>query len=177
MKGIAILGSTGTIGEATLDVAGRHPDRFSVVALAAHSNHEALFAQVERHRPAIAALADRTAAARLAQRVAAAGDHLPWLIQVEERGAHRVDEAVARRQDTVVDQEPAFGRLDGGRPGADLGGLPAPGFGRHDVAMPAPVGQVRAFRVEDVAERGVTIVTRSAEDFRRSEGERSPNCT
>ena len=34
MKGIAILGSTGTIGEATLDVAGRHPDRFRVVALA-----------------------------------------------------------------------------------------------------------------------------------------------
>ena len=53
MKGIAILGSTGTIGEATLDVAGRHPDRFRVVALAAHSNHEALYAQL---RPAHAAL-------------------------------------------------------------------------------------------------------------------------
>ncbi len=52
MKGLAVLGSTGTIGEATLDVAGRHPDRVRVVALAAHSNHEALFAQVERHRPA-----------------------------------------------------------------------------------------------------------------------------
>ncbi len=73
MKGLAVLGSTGTIGEATLDVAARHPDRIRVVALAAHSNHEALFAQVERHRPAVAALADRAAAARLAQRVAAAG--------------------------------------------------------------------------------------------------------
>jgi len=73
MKGIAILGSTGTIGEATLDVAGRHPDRFRIVALAAHSNHEALYAQLERYRPAFAALADRTAAARLAQRVASAG--------------------------------------------------------------------------------------------------------
>jgi len=73
VKGLAVLGSTGTIGEATLDVAGRHPDRVRVVALAAHSNHEALFAQVERHRPAVAALADRAAAARLAQRVAAAG--------------------------------------------------------------------------------------------------------
>jgi 1-deoxy-D-xylulose-5-phosphate reductoisomerase len=73
MKGIAILGSTGTIGEATLDVAGRHPDRFRVVALAAHSNHEALYSQLERYRPAYAALADRTAAARLAQRVASAG--------------------------------------------------------------------------------------------------------
>ena len=73
MKGLAVLGSTGTIGEATLDVAARHPDRLRVVALAAHSNHEALFAQVERHRPAVAALADRAAAARLAQRVAAVG--------------------------------------------------------------------------------------------------------
>jgi 1-deoxy-D-xylulose-5-phosphate reductoisomerase len=73
MKGIAILGSTGTIGEATLDVAGRHPDRFRVVALAAHSNHEALYAQIQRHRPAFAALAERVAAAKLAQRVASAG--------------------------------------------------------------------------------------------------------
>ena len=73
MKGVAILGSTGTIGEATLDVASRHPDRFRVVALAAHSNHEALYAQVARYQPAMAALADRAAAARLTQRVAATG--------------------------------------------------------------------------------------------------------
>ena len=73
MKGLAVLGSTGTIGEATLDVAARHPDRIRIVALAAHANHDALFDQVERHRPAVAALADRAAAARLAQRVAAAG--------------------------------------------------------------------------------------------------------
>jgi 1-deoxy-D-xylulose-5-phosphate reductoisomerase len=72
MNGIAVLGSTGTIGEATLDVAGRHPDVFNIVALAAHSNDESLFAQVERYRPACAALADRPAAARLAERVAAA---------------------------------------------------------------------------------------------------------
>lgn len=73
MKGLAVLGSTGTIGEATLDVAVRNPERLRIVALAAHSNHEALFAQVERHRPDVAALADRAAAARLAQRVASAG--------------------------------------------------------------------------------------------------------
>ncbi len=73
MKGLAVLGSTGTVGEATLDVATRHPDRFRIVALAAHSNHEALFAQVERHRPDYVALVDRPAAARLAHRVAEAG--------------------------------------------------------------------------------------------------------
>ena len=73
MKGLVILGSTGTVGEATLDVAARHPDRFRIVALAAHSSHEALFAQVEKHRPAFAALADRAAAAKLTHRVATAG--------------------------------------------------------------------------------------------------------
>jgi len=73
VKGLAVLGSTGTVGEATLDVAARHPDRFRIVALAANSNHDALFAQVERHRPAYAALVDREARARLTQRIAAAG--------------------------------------------------------------------------------------------------------
>ena len=73
MKGIVVLGSTGTIGEATLDVVSRHPERFRVVALAAHSNHEALFAQCERIRPDYAALLDRAAAAKLMQRIASAG--------------------------------------------------------------------------------------------------------
>jgi 1-deoxy-D-xylulose-5-phosphate reductoisomerase len=73
MKGVAVLGSTGTIGEATLDVVARHPERLCIVALAAHSNHEALFAQIVRHRPGVAALGDRAAAAKLAQRVASAG--------------------------------------------------------------------------------------------------------
>ncbi len=72
MKGLVVLGSTGTIGENTLDVAGRHPDRFHIVALAAHANHEALFAQCQRFRPELAALVDRGAAAKLAQRIAAA---------------------------------------------------------------------------------------------------------
>jgi 1-deoxy-D-xylulose-5-phosphate reductoisomerase len=71
MKRLVVLGSTGTIGEATLDVAARHPEQFRVLALAAHGNHEALFAQCERFRPDIAVLVDRGAAAKLATRVAA----------------------------------------------------------------------------------------------------------
>jgi 1-deoxy-D-xylulose-5-phosphate reductoisomerase len=73
VKGLVILGSTGTIGENTLAVAGRHPDRFRIVALAARSNHESLFAQCRRYQPAYAALLDRTAAARLADQLAGAG--------------------------------------------------------------------------------------------------------
>ncbi|MCL2544701.1 MAG: 1-deoxy-D-xylulose-5-phosphate reductoisomerase [Clostridia bacterium] len=57
MKRIAILGSTGSIGKQALEVIARHPDRFSVAALTAHSNAEALFEQVRRFRPSIAGLA------------------------------------------------------------------------------------------------------------------------
>jgi 1-deoxy-D-xylulose-5-phosphate reductoisomerase len=73
VRGLVVLGSTGTIGENTLDVAARHPDRFRVVALAARANHDALFNQCLRCRPEIAALLDRPAAAKLAARLAAAG--------------------------------------------------------------------------------------------------------
>ena len=38
MNGVAILGSTGSVGENTLDVIARHPDRFRVVALGANRN-------------------------------------------------------------------------------------------------------------------------------------------
>jgi 1-deoxy-D-xylulose-5-phosphate reductoisomerase len=57
---VAILGSTGSIGRSTLEVIGRHPDRFRVVALAANRALKALAHQVSRYRPLIAALADET---------------------------------------------------------------------------------------------------------------------
>ena len=73
MKGLVILGSTGTIGENTLAVAAAHPDRFRVVALAARANHESMLEQCRRFRPDHAALVDRAAAARLGERLAAEG--------------------------------------------------------------------------------------------------------
>ena len=73
MRGLVVLGSTGSIGENTLDVAARHPDRFRIVALAARTNDKALAEQCLRFRPAIAAMLDGTAAARLTERLAAAG--------------------------------------------------------------------------------------------------------
>lgn len=56
MHGIALLGSTGSIGESTLAVLGRHPDRFRLVALTAHASTEKLRAQVAQWRPAFAGL-------------------------------------------------------------------------------------------------------------------------
>jgi len=72
MKGLAILGSTGSIGENTLDVAARHPERFRIVALAARSNEEMLYRQCLQFKPGYAALLDTAAAGRLQERLAAA---------------------------------------------------------------------------------------------------------
>jgi len=64
---VAVLGSTGSIGQSTLDVIWRHPERFEVAALAAHRNVEGLKAQCLAHRVPFAVLADRAAAAELAR--------------------------------------------------------------------------------------------------------------
>jgi len=65
MGGVAILGSTGSIGQSTLDVIRRHPDRFHVEALAADRNDGRLLEQCLEFRPAIAAMASPEAANRL----------------------------------------------------------------------------------------------------------------
>jgi 1-deoxy-D-xylulose-5-phosphate reductoisomerase len=56
LKRLAILGSTGSIGTATLDVAARFPEKFSVVALAAGRNVELLAAQIRTWRPGLVAV-------------------------------------------------------------------------------------------------------------------------
>jgi 1-deoxy-D-xylulose-5-phosphate reductoisomerase len=71
VRRLAVLGSTGSIGEQTLDVVSRFPDRYRVVALAAGSNVEALAVQVERHRPALVSLASDEAVAALRSRLGA----------------------------------------------------------------------------------------------------------
>jgi 1-deoxy-D-xylulose-5-phosphate reductoisomerase len=63
--GVAVLGSTGSIGESTLDVLARHPERFKLLAIAANSKADKLAAQIRRWRPAYAALADERAGRQL----------------------------------------------------------------------------------------------------------------
>jgi 1-deoxy-D-xylulose-5-phosphate reductoisomerase len=58
MRGVAILGSTGSIGVATLAVLRRHSDRFRLVAITGGSNAARLEAQVAEWRPAFSALAN-----------------------------------------------------------------------------------------------------------------------
>lgn len=68
---IVLLGSTGSIGRSTLDVVARHPGRFQIEGLAAHSNVARLLAQVKRFHPRWVALGDPEAAAQLQRRLAA----------------------------------------------------------------------------------------------------------
>ncbi|MGE5089368.1 MAG: 1-deoxy-D-xylulose-5-phosphate reductoisomerase [Candidatus Levyibacteriota bacterium] len=70
---LTLLGATGSIGDSTLDVAARHPDRFEVVALAAHRNADKLLDLCRRHRPRVAALYDADRAGELARALAAEG--------------------------------------------------------------------------------------------------------
>ena len=70
---VTVLGSTGSIGTSTLDVIGRHPDRYSVHALTAHTSKESLLAQCLTHRPAVAVLDDEADAAWLRQELRRAG--------------------------------------------------------------------------------------------------------
>ena len=65
MKRIAILGSTGSIGQSALAVVDAHPSRLRVVALAAGDNADLLAEQVRRYLPSVAAMATPEAVDRL----------------------------------------------------------------------------------------------------------------
>jgi 1-deoxy-D-xylulose-5-phosphate reductoisomerase len=73
MKGLSILGSTGSIGTNVLRVVDAFPGRFEVAGLAAGGNVETLAAQVARHRPRIVSVADAGALERLSRLVDLSG--------------------------------------------------------------------------------------------------------
>lgn len=70
---ITVLGATGSIGQSTLDVVARHPDRFEVFALTAHRQDDKLLEQVLRFSPQYAVIGDVEAAQRLRAALAEAG--------------------------------------------------------------------------------------------------------
>ncbi|MEK6313941.1 MAG: 1-deoxy-D-xylulose-5-phosphate reductoisomerase [Burkholderia gladioli] len=72
-KRLTILGSTGSIGDSTLDVVARHPDRFSVYALSAHRNGDKLVEQCLRFRPEVAVVGSAETAAAVEAKLRAAG--------------------------------------------------------------------------------------------------------
>jgi 1-deoxy-D-xylulose-5-phosphate reductoisomerase len=70
-QNVSILGSTGTIGQQTLDVIARHPDAYNVYALAANSNVSGLVKQCVESSPKFAVLLDENAAIELANQLKA----------------------------------------------------------------------------------------------------------
>jgi 1-deoxy-D-xylulose-5-phosphate reductoisomerase len=73
MKKLAILGSTGSIGQSTLSIVEQFPERYSVAALAAGHNIDRAFEQAVRWRPKLVSLATEELAAELARRLGEAG--------------------------------------------------------------------------------------------------------
>src|SRR3954454_10059247 len=73
LKRLAILGSTGSIGQSTLSIVEQFPDRYSIGALAAGRNIEEAFAQARRWRPKIVSVATEELAVDLASRLHGAG--------------------------------------------------------------------------------------------------------
>ena len=73
MKRLAILGSTGSIGQSTLSIVEQFPERYQVAALAAGRNVDEAFAQAVRWRPRIVSLATEALAGELARRLGEAG--------------------------------------------------------------------------------------------------------
>ncbi|WP_404356444.1 1-deoxy-D-xylulose-5-phosphate reductoisomerase [Methylotuvimicrobium sp. KM1] len=70
MKGICILGATGSIGVSTLDVVARHSNRYRVVALTANNNIDLLYDQCTIHRPDYVVVVDEDKAKQFAERIA-----------------------------------------------------------------------------------------------------------
>lgn len=59
-KGIAILGSTGSIGTQALDVIGAYPDKFDLQVITANLNGDLLIEQAIKHQPNMVVIADET---------------------------------------------------------------------------------------------------------------------
>jgi len=69
MKRIAILGSTGSIGQSALEVIRHFPDRFEVYALCANSNTDLLYKQIREFHPRFVCVGDAILAQRLKARL------------------------------------------------------------------------------------------------------------
>ena len=70
---VTILGATGSVGQSTLDLIARNPDRFEVTALTAHKDVEGLAAGARRVGAARAVIADETLLPRLTDALSGSG--------------------------------------------------------------------------------------------------------
>ncbi len=73
MKGLSILGSTGSIGKTALEIVRSYPDRFTIKALTAANNIELLVGQIQEFQPEMVAVLDETKALELERALKSAG--------------------------------------------------------------------------------------------------------
>ncbi len=100
MESFAVLGATGSIGESTLDLISRHPNRYRVEVLSAHSSVEKLLGLCERFYPKRVVVVDRASAARL--RFALASSKWGKGIEVLDGEPALAQVAASPEVDTVV---------------------------------------------------------------------------
>jgi len=93
-RAVSILGSTGTIGVNTLDVISRQLDRFTVFALTAHSNVDAMFEQCRQWNPVFAVMVEEEAGEELDRRCRTADLDTQVLVGVKALEAVVSDDAV-----------------------------------------------------------------------------------
>ena len=99
MKHIAILGSTGSIGQSTLSVVEAHPERFQVVSMAAGRNLEAACEQAQRWKPRLISMASPSDAELLRARLR---QHQVSRVEVTSGAAGAVRVATHPEVDFVV---------------------------------------------------------------------------
>ena len=94
VKKISLLGSTGSIGTQTLDIAEEHPDKFEIVALSAGKNLDVLAEQIKKFKPKMVSISDGADVAKLREMIADMDGPAPELLY----GADGMIE-VARHED------------------------------------------------------------------------------
>jgi len=98
-KRVAILGSTGSVGVSTLEVIGRHPEKFEIFALTASTSIGAMLAQCEIFKPAFAVMASEVHGRELEQKCRLLGLATKVLVGAEQialiAGDERVDIVMA----------------------------------------------------------------------------------
>jgi 1-deoxy-D-xylulose-5-phosphate reductoisomerase len=99
LKYISILGSTGSIGQSTLSIIRKFPERFGVAALAAGQNIDSAFEQCVEWRPRVMSVATEELAESLAKRLKAAG---VTGIEVVHGTAGTIEVATQSKTDFVV---------------------------------------------------------------------------
>ncbi len=96
MKQVTLLGATGSIGQSTLDIIARHPERYAVYALTANTSDHAMIDLCRRFRPRFAVLRDPASAQTLAAQI----DREQTQVLSGEAGL--IEVASAESVDTVV---------------------------------------------------------------------------